>query len=98
MAYFSAYTNNINNQWTQCNKQTESSLQGNSVDNRQENSKIINTNHKQHTINIQKDARTVPQNSEVVKTRSGKMVKKPDRLSYTLVITISPANMSSAVL
>ena len=83
MVYSSAYTKNTNNQWTQWNKKTETSLQGKAVDNRQQNSEIINTNHKQDTRNTQKDARTAPQNGKVVKTSSGQVVKKLDRLLYT---------------
>ena len=83
MAYSNVHASTINNQWTQYNQQTVDRQQGRTVDSKQENSIIINADHKQNTINVEKEIRTSPQASKVVKTRSGVNIKKPERLLYT---------------
>ena len=70
MAYSNAHTSTINNQWTQYNQQTIDEEQGRTVDSKQQNSIIINANHKQDTIKVEKEIITSPQASKVVKTRS----------------------------
>ena len=76
MAYSNAHTSTINNQWTQYNQQAVDRQQGRTVDSKQQNSIIINANHKQNTVNVEKEIRASPQANEVVKTISGQIVKK----------------------
>ena len=53
------------------------------MDNSEHSSEVTDNDHRQETVNIPNDKRTFPQNGKVIKTRSGQIVKKPDRLLYT---------------
>ena len=55
MAYSNAHKNTINNQWTQYNQQAVDGQQGRTVNSKQQNSIIINANHKQNTVNVEKE-------------------------------------------
>ena len=82
MAYANAYTNNNNIHSAQYSQLGDNSQKGRSMDNRQQSRVVTDNNHRQETVNIPKDKRTVPPNGEVIKTRSGQIVKKLDRLLY----------------
>ena len=76
-------TNKNNIHSAQYSQQTDNSQKGRGMDNREQSSEITDNNYRQETVNIPKDKRTSPSNDKVIKTRSGQIVKKPDRLSYT---------------
>ena len=67
------HTNNSNIHNTQCHQQSKNSQQGRGEGNSQQSSKVINKNHRQKTP---EDNGIVQQNSKVVKTRYGQIVKK----------------------
>ena len=69
VAYSNAHMSTINNQWTQYNQQAIDGQQGRTVDSKQQNSIMINADHKQDTIKAEKEIRIIPQASKVVKTR-----------------------------
>ena len=83
MVYSNAHMSTINNQHTQYNQQAVDRQKGRTVDSKQQNSIVINADHKQDTMNVEKEITTSPQDSKVVKTRSRQIVKKPDRLLNT---------------
>ena len=80
MAYASMQTNNSDIHDTKCHQQTKKSQPGRGEDNRPQGSEVINKNHRQKSLNTPEDNGIVQQNSEVIKTRYGQTVKKPDRL------------------
>ena len=77
------HTNRSNSQNTQCHQQTKYIQQAKEEEYSQQSRNVISEDSRQKTINTPDDKRTVPQNGEVIKTRSGQIVKKPDRHSYT---------------
>ena len=56
--------------------------QGREENNSQQDSEVINNDHRQETVNAPKENGTAQQKSKVIKTRYGQTVKKPDRLIY----------------
>ena len=80
-AYANADTNN-NIHSAQYSQQTNNSQKGRVMDNGEQSSEVTDNNHRQENVNIPKDKRMAPQNGKGVSTRSGQIVKKPDRLSY----------------
>ena len=82
-AYANTGTSNNNIHSAQYSQQINNSQKGRAMENREQSSKVTDNEHRQKNVNIPKDKRTVPQNGEVTKTRSGQIVKKLDRLLYT---------------
>ena len=73
MAYANVHTHSSNNNMlkSENQQQTKNVQQGRGQD------------HKQKTINTPDDTDTRQQSSKAVKTRYGRTVKKPDRLTYS---------------
>ena len=81
MAYVTANAPSNNSHSGQYHEQTNTSQKEEAKDKEQYNT-VANTNQRQERINSPIDKRTMLQGSEVIKTRSGPIVKKPDRLAY----------------
>ena len=79
----SAHNNDNINCSAQCNQQTNNAQKGKAMDNKEQSSIVTSNDHRQGAINVSKDKGVSLQDSEVIKTRSGQIVKKPDRLLYT---------------
>ena len=77
-----AYTSNHNDHSGQCHQQTNNNQKGEARD-KEQNSTVANNDLRQENTNVSIDERTIPQGSQVIKTRSGQIIKKPDRLVYT---------------
>ena len=80
-AYATVQTPNINYSGGQYNKQSNSSQKEEEKDKEQYNTRP-NNNCRQGNTSIPRDNKTMFQDSEVIKTRLGQVVKKPDRLAY----------------
>ena len=78
----SARNNNNINSSAQCNQHTNNTQKGKAMDNKEQNSIVGSNNHRQGSINVPKDKGISLKDSEVIKTISGQIVKKPDRLLY----------------
>ena len=98
MAYANADTNINNIHSAQYSQQTDDSQKGRAMDNREKISKITDNDHRQETVNIPKDKRTVPQKGKVIKSRSGEIVKKTGQTLVHIPISINPANMLTTAL
>ena len=81
MVYANMYTTNNNIHNSQYHQQTKNTQQGRGEGNRKAAKLSITITDKK--LNTPENNGIVQQNSEVVKTRYGQRVKKPDRLSYT---------------
>ena len=77
-----AHTSNNKDHSGQCHQQTNNNQKGEARD-KEQNSAVANNDPRQENTNVSLDKRTTPQGSEVIKTRSGQIIKKPDRLVYT---------------
>ena len=81
--YDNVNTNRSNSQKAQCHQETKYTQQAKEEKYSQQSRKVVSEDSRQKTINTPEDKRTVQQNGKVIKTGSGQIVKKPDRLSYT---------------
>ena len=75
-------TNNIDSS-AQCNQQTNNTQKGKAMDNKEQSCLVAGNNCRQGARNVPKDEGTSLQDNEVIKTRSGQIVKKLDRFLYT---------------
>ena len=82
MAYISTHASKENNHNSQYNEQTSSSQKEEEKDKEQYNTVAIN-NKRWENISGSLAKGTMVKGNEIVKTRSGCTVKKPDRLAYT---------------
>ena len=83
VACTSAHNNDNINSIVQCNQQTNNIQKGKAMDNKEQSSIVAGNSHGQGAINVPKDKGTSLQDNKVIKTRSGWIVKKLDRLLYT---------------
>ena len=80
-AYATVQTPIINNISEQCNDQSNNSQKEEAMDKEQYNTRADN-NCRQGNTSVPGDNKTMLQDSEVIKTRLGSVIKKPDRLTY----------------
>ena len=81
MAYVNAHTNGSNSHSGQYHQQTIHNQKGEARD-KEQNNTLANNKLREENRNVLIDKRTISQGSEVIKTRSGQIIKKPDRLTY----------------
>ena len=82
VACASTHNNDNINSIAQCNQQTNNTQKGKAMDNKEQSSIVAGNSHRQGAINVPKDKGTSLQDNEVIKTRSGQIIRNPDRLLY----------------